>query len=168
MVSTMTETLLDPTSLPLQPTAPGSSVRRFTKTFPTQLPPEVLWTEFTRTLTDSHEGVLWANDISWIRALNAPLREGTVLAERMEPTGAVLHYRLMEFSPPKQLRYASLQGHPLAASATVSIEAPEGKATLLWQGEYFGSEAQLLGLDRVHAAFFSQFAARLQQLDATR
>ncbi|WP_143177920.1 hypothetical protein [Cystobacter ferrugineus] len=164
----MTDTPLDPTSLPLQPIAPDSSVRRFTKTFPTKLPPEVLWTEFTRTLSDSREGVLWANNISWIHALNAPLREGTVLAERMEPTGAVLHYRLMEFSPPKQLRYASLQGHPLAASATVSIEASEGGATLLWQGEYFGSETQLLGLDRIHAAFFSRFATQLQQLEAAR
>jgi|GEM_PF-3668737 len=164
----MTDTSIDPSSLPLRTAAPDSSVRHFTETLPTALAPDVLWAEFTRALKDSRDAVLWANNVSFIRALNEPLGEGTVLVENVQPTGAPLHYRLMEFSPPNRLRYASLQGHHLAGGATVSVEHAEGKTTLRWQGEYYGTEAQLNGLDRFRAAFFSSLAQQLRKLEAAR
>jgi hypothetical protein len=162
----MTDTGLDPATLPLRTAAPDASVRHFTKTFPTTLAPEVLWAEFTRALTNSREAVLWVNDVSTIRTPQPPLAVGSVLAERLQAGGPELHYRLLRFEPPRLLEYASLRGHPLACSAVVSVERSESGSTLRWQGEYRGSEPQLANLDRLHAAFFGKLALQFRQLEA--
>ncbi|OJT21841.1 hypothetical protein BO221_24020 [Archangium sp. Cb G35] len=163
----MTDTGLDPATLPLQTAAPDASVYPFTQTFPAALAPEVLWAEFTRALTNSPDAVLWANDVSFIRALRPPLAAGAVLAERLAVGGPELHYRLVRFEPPRLLEYASLRGHPLACSAVVTVERTASGSTLTWGGEYRGSEPQLANLKRLHAVFFGEFARRVRQLEST-
>ncbi|QRN97603.1 SRPBCC family protein [Archangium violaceum] len=164
----MTETALDPSTLPLKTPAPDAQVRRFTETLPTTLPPESLWAELTRALLSSRDAVLWANDVSTVSTLRPPLAEGSVLAEQIQPGGAVLHYRLVRFEPPRLLEYASLQSHHLAGGAVVSVEHSAGTTTLRWQGEYRGTEPQLALLDRFRAAFFASLATQLRRLEAAR
>lgn len=163
----MTDTGLDPTSLPLRTPAPDDSVRSFTETLPTTLGPEVLWRELTRALLDSKNAVLWANDVSTVSTLHPPLAQGSVLAETLPHRGMVVYYRLKRFEPSRHLlEYVSLQGHALAGGATVSVERSAGGSTLLWKGEYHGTEANLAILDRFRAAFFGQLAPRLRQLES--
>jgi hypothetical protein len=162
----MTGTGLDPTTLPLQTPAPDASVRHFTETLPTSLAPEVVWAELTRALTNSQDAVLWSNDVSTVRTLRPPLALGAVLAEHIQPGGAVVHYRLMRFEPPHLLEYASLRGHPLAGGAVVSVERSQGGSTLRWQGEYRGSEPALVNLDRFRAVFFGKLALQFRRLEA--
>ncbi|WP_224244310.1 SRPBCC family protein [Hyalangium gracile] len=165
----MPETAIEPSTLPLQSAAPDASVRRFTETIATTLAPEVVWAEFTRALTNSQEAVLWPNEVSTVRALQPPLATGAVLAERIQYNGAVVHYRLLRFEPSRLLvEYGSLQGHPLSGGAVVSVEGSEGAATLRWQGEYRGSEAQLGLLDRFRAAFFGKLALQFKQLESAQ
>ncbi|MFL5346930.1 MAG: SRPBCC family protein [Hyalangium sp.] len=163
----MPDAALDPSSLPLQTPAPGASVRHFTETISTTLPPELVWAEFTRTLKNSQEGPLWPNEVSTVRVLQLPIAQGSVLAERITLTGMMVHYRLMRFEPPRLLEYAALQGHHLAGGAVVSIESSAGKTTLRWQGEYRASEASLAQLDRFRVAFFSGLARQFQQLESS-
>ncbi|WP_257463546.1 SRPBCC family protein [Archangium lipolyticum] len=163
----MSETVNDPSTLPLKTPAPDAHVRHFTETLPTTLPPEVLWAELTRALLRSQDAVLWANDVSTVSTLQPPLAVGSVIAERIQPNGPVLHYRLVRFEPPRLLEYASLQDHPLAGGAVVSVEHSAGTTTLRWQGTYRGTEQQLGVLDRFRAAFFASLAVQLRQLEAT-
>ncbi|WP_434382110.1 SRPBCC family protein [Melittangium boletus] len=162
----MTDTSLDPSSLPLRTAEPGASVRQFTETFTTSLAPEALWAEFTRALKDSRDAVLWAHDISQVRVLQAPVGQDSVLVETVQATGTALHYRLVRFEPPRLVQYAALQGHSLAGGATITVASEEGRTVLRWQGEYRASEAALAVLDRFRAAFFSRFADALRRLDA--
>lgn len=163
----MTDTALDPTTLPLQKPAPGSSERHFTETLTTRLPLDVLWAEFTRSLKDSREAVLWPTAVSNIRTLSEPLGEGTVLESTLS-TGVKLHYRIVRFSPPHLIQYAAVQGHHLAGGATISMAHADGVTTLTWRIEYAASEAQLNGLERYCAAFFGSIAQQLRQLEASR
>lgn len=163
----MPDAAFDPSSLPLQTPAPGASVRRFTETISTTLAPELVWAEFTRTLGNSQEGTLWPNEVSTVRLLQLPIAQGGVIAERVQLTGMMLHYRLVRFEPPRLLEYASLQGHHLAGGAVVSVESSEGTTTLRWQGEYRGAESSLGHLDRFRMAFFSGLARQFRQLESS-
>jgi hypothetical protein len=163
----MTDTALDPTTLPLQAPAPGSSVWHLTETLTTPLPQEVLWREFLRAVSDSRAAVLWPTSVSNIRTLSEPLQEGTVLESTL-PTGVKLHYRIVRFSPPHLLQYACVQGHHLAGGATISLGHAEGVTTLSWRIEYSGFEPQFVGLERYCKAFFAGLAGQLRQLEASR
>ncbi len=162
----MADPAIDPSTLPLKTPSPNASVGRFDETMPTTLPPEKVWAEFMRALTNSKEAVLWPNEVSSIRTLQSPLSVGTTLAVSIHQNGATMHYRVLRFEPPHLVEYASLKGHSLAGGATVSVESSSGKTALHWKGEYRGSEAGLDFLTRYNTAFFSSLAAQLKKLES--
>lgn len=166
VAGTMSETTINPIHLPLQTAAPGAGSRAFTETLQTPLAPESVWSEFLRALENSEQAVLWSHEVSSVQAL-LPLGPGAVLAERLKRNGVMLYYRVLRFEPLRQLEYASLQGHPMAGGATVSVERSEGTTYLRWQVEYRGSEEALNALDHFRAAFFPKLARQLKQLEAT-